>query len=227
MRALLVCLSALITALAAPSAHDVKAQDARGRFVEICRDEVLAANLGAAGWVGEECDERWVKVARSNPMADAVLSLFRLTDRPALTRADIVSRARMVTWPTSPGVADRFEGRFAGLGVLAQDAPPRMVVGWSVTGAPVPYDIVGALRARGADIDTIGCYTFGASESTNVLYVEAPGHAPFALTVYSREAPTASAQSSYSVSAAADRVIPTLDDLRRAEPFEEWQARCD
>lgn len=224
MRVALLSLAAIL--IAGPAAADAR-QDARQGFIDRCRDEILAANTAAADWVDQECDDRWVKVARSNPMVDAVLSLFQQGDPPALSQEEIRARAAMVTWPSLPGVADPFEGRFAGLGVLAEASPPRMTLAWSVRGEPVPYDVVGALRTRDADLDVIGCYGFGPSETTYVFYVVAPGHAPFALTVHSREAPTASAQSYYSVSAAADRIIPTLNDLRAAAPDLEWQGRCD
>ena len=90
----------------------------------------------------------------------------------------------------------------------------------------MPFDPVEALRVRGASVDPIGCYAFGAGESNSVWRVEAPGHAPFALTVYNREAPTASAMSHITVSADAERNIPTLGDLRAAEPGQDWMETC-
>ena len=81
-------------------------------------------------------------------------------------------------------------------------------------------------RVRGARVDPIGCYAYGAGESNSVWRVDAPGHAPFALTVYRREAPTASALSHITVSADAERNIPTLGDLRAAEPDQDWMATC-
>ena len=52
------------------------------------------------------------------------------------------------------------------------------------------------------------------------------GHTPFAMTVASRHAPTASATSYYTVSAALNGPLPTLADLRRADPDAGWNATC-
>ena len=115
----------------------------------------------------------------------------------------------------------------AGLNVEVTRTPTtRIIFNWSATGEPVPYDPVEALKVRGASVDPIGCYAYGAGEGESVWRVEAPGHAPFALRVYRREAPTASALSYLTVTADAERNIPTLGDLRTAEPDQDWMETC-
>lgn len=219
MRAVLfvACLSvAASDALAAPP--PVQARDA---FLARCRAEILAAEPGAERWVGEVCEERWTAVARSNPMIDALLSLFKAGTPAALDPADVRARASMVRWRTDA------EGQLGPLSVeTTRDPSVRLVIGWSATGEPVPYEPAEALRVRGAEVEPIGCYAYGAGESNTVWRVAAPGHAPFAMTVYRREAPTASALSHLTVSVEADRNIPSLAALRRADPDSEWKTQC-
>jgi len=82
------------------------------------------------------------------------------------------------------------------------------------------------LRTRGARVAPVGCHAFGAGESNTVYRVEAAGHVPFAMTVYRREAPTGAAWSTLTITADAERRIPTLDGLRAAEPDSDWSADC-
>lgn len=210
-------LASLSGALAAPPPLQ-----ARDQFLARCRGEILAAEPNAERWVDEACEERWTAVARSNPMVDALLSLFKTGTPAALDPADVRARAPMVRWRSAT------EGQLGPLWVeTTRDPSVRLVIGWSATGEPVPYDPAEALRVRGAEVVPIGCYAFGAGESNTVWRVAAPGHVPFALTVYRREAPTGAALSHLTVSVNAERDIPDLAALRAAEPEPDWRPRCD
>lgn len=196
------------------------AQETQDQFMARCT-QVLAETANMASYAEGACAEQWPKVTRANQMVDAILSVFVAGTPSALDPADVQRRASMVRW-TSPS-----QGRLADLNVETTRTPTTQIIfKWSATGEPVPFDPVEALRVRGARVDPIGCYAFGAGESNSVWRVEAPGHAPFALTVYNREAPTASAMSHITVSADAERNIPTLGDLRAAEPDPEWMETC-
>jgi hypothetical protein len=196
------------------------AQETQDQFMARCT-QVLAETANMASYAEGACAEQWPKVTRANQMVDAILSVFVAGTPSALDPADVQRRASMVRW-TSPS-----QGRLADLNVEVTRTPTTQIIfKWSATGEPVPFDPVEALRVRGASVDPIGCYAFGAGESNGVWRVAAPGHAPFALTVYNREAPTASAMSHITVSADAERNIPTLDDLRAAEPDPDWMQTC-
>lgn len=211
--AFLACLS---PALPTPSA----AQETRNQFMERCT-LALASSVGMQSYAEGACAEQWPKITRANQMVDAILSMFVAGTPSALDPADVQARASMVRW-RSPS-----EGRLADLDVEVARAPTvRMIFNWSAAGEPVPFDPVEALRVRGARVEPIGCYAFGAGEANSVWRVEAPGHVPFALSVYQREAPTSSALSHLAVSADAERNLPTLSDLRAAEPDRDWMESC-
>jgi len=220
MRLILGASLFVLAALGSP----VTAQDARDRFLAQCRADTLAQWPGAGG-VDEGCAERWLSVARSNPLVDILLSPFADgAPRPATAEA-LRDRAALVRW--GPATSQGMEGRLGGVDVqIPAAAPLRLVVGWGAVGEPVPYEIVDALRLRGASVDLIGCYDYGATESNSVYRIAASGHSPFAMAVYRREAPTASANSFLTVTADADGRIPTLDSLRRDEPDANWKTRC-
>ena len=198
------------------------AQETQDQFMERCTlAHAVEETANMASYGEGECGAQWIALNRANPMVDAILSVFVAGTPSALDPADVQARASMVRW-TSPS-----QGRLANLAVETTRTPTtRIVFNWSATGEPVPFDPVEALRVRGASVDPIGCYAFGAGESNGVWRVDAPGHVPFALTVYRREAPTASAMSHITVSADAERNIPTLDDLRAAEPGQDWMETC-
>lgn len=214
MRASLCVSLILIVGCASP----VASQDVRSRFLETCRSELIAANPQGAAWADQECGDRWTAAMRSNRVADALLLLFKEETAPARTAAEVRARSTPVNW-SGP------QGRLGPFVASVDDPDLALNLAWQAQGEPSPFDVPSALRVRGAQLTRIGCYGFGFGEQTHVYRVDLAGHAPFALTVYSREAPTASAFSSYSVSARADRVIPTLAQLQ-ADPDVEWRPDC-
>lgn len=214
MRASLCVSLILIVGCASP----VASQDVRSRFLETCRSELIAANPQGAAWADQECGDRWTAAMRSNPVADALLLLFKEETAPARTAAEVRARSTPVNW-SGP------QGRLGPFVASVEASDLALNLAWQAQGEPSPFDVPSALRVRGAQLTRIGCYGFGFGEQTHVYRVDLAGHAPFALTVYSREAPTASAFSTYSVSARADRIIPTLVQLQ-ADPDVEWRADC-
>ncbi|MBD7941755.1 hypothetical protein [Brevundimonas guildfordensis] len=191
-----------------------------------CRERALAQNPGA-DWADSYCAETWPAVTRSNPLVDAILAPFAQGAPAALDPADVRARTAAVRWlPARPG-AQAFEGAIGSVRAVARRAPTAVLeLSWTAVGEPVPYEVVEALRTRGARVSPIGCYAFGAGESNTVYRVEAAGHVPFAMTVYRREAPTANAWSTLTITADAERNIPTLDSLRAAERDSEWTTDC-
>lgn len=191
-------------------------EETREQFMSRCT-MARAETANMESYADGSCAETWTALNRANPMLDAILSVFVAGTPSALDPADVQRRASIVRW-TSPS-----EGQLSGLKVEVTRTPTtRIVFNWSAMGAPVPYDPVEALRVRGAQVYPIGCYALGAGETHGVWRVDAPGHAPFALSVYRREAPTASALSALTVSADAERNLPTLGDLMAAEPDQNW-----
>jgi hypothetical protein len=214
----------LTAAGAALSAPVAAPQDARDHFLSRCRERTLAQNPGA-DWAASYCAETWPAVTRSNPLVDAILSSFAEGAPAALDPADVKARPD----------AQAFEGALGPVKVVARRGPTTLLelgwttlleLGWTAVGEPVPYEIVEALRTRDAVVMPIGCYAFGVGESNTVYRVEAAGRVPFAMTVYRREAPTGSAWSSLTITADAERHIPTLSSLKAAEPDAEWTADC-
>lgn len=220
MRAALFVASLACLGLPAVAATPAAAQETQDQFMARCA-QTLSETAGMESYANGACGEKWVTVTRANQMVDALLSLFVAGTPSALDPADVQARASTVRWRSAS------EGQLAGLNVETTRTPTtRIAFRWSAAGEPVPYDPVEALRVRGANVDPIGCYMLGVGESNSVWRVEAPGHVPFALSIYRREAPTASALSQLTASADAERNIPTLGDLRAAEPDQDWMATC-
>ena len=110
------------------------------------------------------------------------------------------------------------------LSVQVDRAGPSLNFYWSEAGQPIPYNIVEALRARGAEVTMVGCYALGTGENNESYRVAAPGRAPFALSVYGRMAPVASANSFYNVGAMLSGQVKTLAQLRREDST--WALTC-
>lgn len=226
MRGLLILTVLAGAACSAPPATaTATAQESESQFIARCRRDVVADDPRAADWAHDSCVESWGRIAAAGPMLDTLLPLFASGAAPATTPAAIRAALPTLRW-TQAGADDAVASAPLGdLTVQILNAPPgRIRFGWSKVGEPVPYDVVEALRSRGARLTPVGCYAFGAGESNTAWRVDLPGHAPFGLTVYRREAPTANAWSMLTISADADRRIPTLSGLMAEEPGGDWTA---
>ncbi|MBN9481112.1 MAG: hypothetical protein J0I52_12800 [Bordetella sp.] len=216
-------LAAAATVLPASAAPP---QDAREQFLSRCRERTLAQNPGA-DWADSYCAETWPAVTRSNPLVDVLLSPFAEGTPAALEPADVKARATAVRWQAARPGAQAFEGALGPVKAEARRGPPtQLMLSWTAVGEPIPYEVEEALRVRGAQVEPIGCYAYGAGESNAVYRVEAAGRVPFALTVYRREAPTGSAWSYLTLTVDAERRIPTFEGLKAAEADPAWTTDC-
>lgn len=217
--------AALFILVALACSTPALAQEGESQFVARCRREVVADDPRSAEWAHDVCQDHWRRIAAAAPMLDAALPLFTTDAAPAATPEALRAALPDFRWMGAAADDARWTAMTGDLAVEILKTPPgRLRFGWSQAGAPVPYDVVEALRSRGARLTPIGCYAYGASESNTVWRVDLAGHAPFALSVYRREAPTAEAWSTLTVGFDADRRIPTLAGLRAADPGGDWTA---
>jgi hypothetical protein len=208
MRAVaIVVLASVIVACGQPAAPggEAAAQGASGgggqaAFVERCIGEMVAQNPESRRWAPEECGQNWERVVAAGPMADAILA------------------AAGGTMP-SPGRMGR------DLDVTVDGAARSVSFGWSQTGAIIPYDVVGALRERFADVAMIGCGQYGVGEFSKAYRVTPRGGAAFQLGIYDRMAPTANAESFYNVTATLNGRVMTRAQLAASDGME-WTERC-
>jgi hypothetical protein len=98
---------------------------------------------------------------------------------------------------------------------------------WGKVGEPIPYDIPEAMRVKGARLTEVACMNLGGGEQSHIYRVDYAGKPTFGLTVYEREAPTASANSSYTATADLKGPAPTLASVKRTPDGADYQARCD
>jgi hypothetical protein len=197
--------------------------NAQAAYQERCLAELVAQNPGAREWGPGQCQQQWETIVAAGPIADAILAAA-----PSSGAADtttVRSRLTGVRWDARP------EGALIASGVLADvvsvqidRAGPSLNFYWSEVGALIPFDAVEALRVRGAEATMVGCSQLGTGEFNRVYRVAAPERAPFMLAIYDRTAPTANANSSYSVSMNLAGQMQTLAQLRR--DGSEWSERC-
>lgn len=166
------------------------ARGGQAAFVQACTAELVAQNPQAAGWAPDECAARWERVTAAGPMAEAILLA---ADGGAAPRA----------------------GQFGPrVDVTSTAAARGFGLNWQEAGAPIPYDVIGALRERGAASSLIGCMQLGAGEFNRAFSVTPAGGTAFQLTIYERSAPTADAFSIYGVEANLSGRVQTLAQLR-------------
>jgi hypothetical protein len=190
---------------AAPPAQPVSQAD----FVARCRRELVARNASAARWADEACRDNWSKVVASGAAADLLTAVVpRPGERPTL--AGVRSAAADVRWSARPESGQLASGRLRDLtvSVSGPGAPAEVSVGWQKVGAEIPYDVAGALQARGARVQLAACQKLGVGEGEKTYSVSLADRAPFALTVFQRTAPTGDAWSSYSATARLDGRLP-------------------
>jgi len=83
------------------------------------------------------------------------------------------------------------------------------------------------MKIRGARLTEVACLNLGGGEQSHVYRVDYAGRPTFGLTVYGRDAPTASANSSYTATADLKGPAPTLASVKRQPDGADYQARCD
>ena len=139
------------------------------------------------------------------PAADVLLAILPGPGQKP-TLASVKRQAAGVRWAASPQAPYLANGTLGAQEVLVEGrgAPSTVAVAWSKIGAPIPYDVVSALRQRGVRLTQVSCEKTGAGEGERVYAGSAPGKAPFTLTTYQREAPTGGALSRYSAAIGLD-----------------------
>lgn len=190
---------ALVTAGPAPVPL-VVAPGARARFLADCRQAYVSRSADAVRWVDEQCAVDWVKIDASAAATDALLAALPASAGEAVPLAMLRQRLVGIRWAakqrsrelSASGRLGKFE-----LSVTGAPAARTLGVNWSEVGAEPPYDIVGAMRARGVKLIELACEEFGAGEWQRVFSGSAPGRAPFRLEVGQRVAPFANSTSYY------------------------------
>lgn len=202
----------LVIAGCGTAAAGTAATEDEAAFRARCREEVLRAQPDAATWVDSQCDVRWQQAGAAAPMAEALLALAPEAGGAAPTREDMRARLSAVRWTSES------EGQ---LGDLAVQLPAagRISFGWQETGVDGRYNVIEALRIRGVTLRPLGCPDYpGASMGMEkVMAAEPPGHAPFALAVYSRPSPTGFEPAVYAVDADFSGRMPDMAALRAGD----------
>lgn len=152
------------------------------------------------------------ELSPSAPLVDAILAAVPATPG-AIDPASIPTRVTSVAWRARPDGSLAAQGALGNVEAQVMRTPPSFGLMWGATGEPIPYDVVSELRARGATVTLVGCQAFGMGENNQSYVVVAPGHAPFGLGIYAREAPTASAGAFYNVGVDLTGRPPTLASL--------------
>lgn len=234
--ALLAAVAAAVACVPAASASPVPAvaANARATHGERCSQEQrLAYPQMAANAIASTCDYLWVKIEAAGPVADALLAAVPARPGERITLADLGARMPAARWNTDSPVTGAARAAATGrLGALdawvdgTASAATALTLSWTEVGADTPYDLPGALAARGAKVEPLGCYHFGPSEVNAVYIVTAPGRPPFALTTYTRGAPFAQSTAQQNMSVALDGVLPTRASLRAEHRDPPWMDPC-
>ncbi|WP_199554392.1 hypothetical protein [Sandaracinobacteroides hominis] len=201
----------------APAALPMAA-NAKASFTAQCRKEILADDPRNAKWVDGHCAEMWTRVVTAGPAADALLNAIPAS--PGISLAEAKARMTGVRWGRTqpPSLASGKLGQLD-VNIDGKGMPQSASAGWMAVGQPTPYDVPGAMMARGAKLTLMSCEKMGVGEGQKLWAGSAPGRAPFTLTVDSREAPTASANSFYSASVSLDGRTPRKGSLAQCREF--------
>lgn len=214
-RLLVSCATALALlgsmALASEAVDPFPMIETETAYLERCERELLEANPAATSWAPAECHSRWQAVGAAGPMAAALLTLSRSGIPSPLSGADVRTLLTTVQWSSAE------TGTLGDLSVtLSAVTPPAIAFAWYEIGAYGRYHLIDALRSRGATLRTLGCpqYPGASMGQEKVLRVDTADGATFAISVYSRGAPTAIEPGIYEVNADFSGVIPTREGLQ-------------
>lgn len=184
---------------AAPAPLEVS-PEARPRFLAECRQAYVSRSADAARWADEQCVADWGKITASAAATDTLLAALPASADEAVLLATLRQRLAGVRWASKPRSRElSASGRLGQFEVSVTGAPAAKTLGmnWMEVGAEPPYDIVGAMRARGVTLTEIACEEFGAGEWQRAFSGSAPGRAPFRLELAQRTAPFANSNSYY------------------------------
>ncbi len=223
--ALIIAMSAALIACGQPnsSAAAQGGNETQADYIARCTADMVAQNPRAGEWAPAQCQQQWETIVAAGPMAEAILAAAPVSG--AADPTTLRTRLAMIQWDARPEGTLIASGRMGrALSVQVDRAGPSLNFYWSEAGAMIPYDVLGALRARGAEVTMVGCYAMGMGENNESYRVVAAGRAPFALSVYGRMAPTANANSFYNVGAGLSGRVQTLAQLRGEDSS--WNATC-
>jgi len=205
---------------AAPSAPPTEAQ-----FLAECRK--IYADADDAQSAEAICAEQWGFEQTNQDLANTALIAVGAAPLEAQSVAALLPG---VTWRAPEGGAAA-NGALGPLDVRVEASQPTsLVFSWGAVGTPIPYDAKYALESRGVRFESVACQAFGASESTEVFVATPRGGAPFGVTIYRREAPTASAHAFYTVTLDLSGAAPTTESAlapARAQGDTSWAESCD
>ncbi len=231
----IAALAALVLAVAcsrgAPAVDGAARAEAQARAVETqeafiarCTRETIASNPQSRAWAQSSCEQTWEIVAAAGPLADTILAAAPETAVPADLTA-LRARLTAIRWSaraTPPALAN---GTLRDLAVSLNRAPPALSFAWQSNGQTVPYDLAQALRGRGATLTLVACQSYGGPyEVVRLFRVEAPGKAPFGLSIYAVDAATATSYAAFTASLDLSGAAPTLARARASGG--DWAPRC-
>ncbi len=214
----------------AAAAANASAHENRAAFMVRCKRETIAAYAGAARQAESICSSKWDMVTATAAVADALLSATPAAgarfDVPTARKSlpNVRWRARPAQGQVASGLLSGGEAGNVEFGLTTAPAPGAAVSWEGGQGELIPFELQEALKVRGATLTMIGCLDYGAAEGGRVYRVNAPGKAPFALSIYFRSAAVASQSSSFGASTDVGTRLPTLASLR--SDGSEWQASC-
>lgn len=192
--------------------------EARPRFLADCRQTYVSRSADAARWADEQCVADWGKIEASAAVTDALLAALSATPGEVVALAALRQRLAGVRWAARPGGRGlSASGRLGEFEVSVTGSPAAKTLGvnWSEVGAEPPYDIVGAMRARGVTLTELACEEFGSGEWQRVFAGHAPGRAPFRLELGQRVAPFANSNSYYGATIDLSGRVPAPSAARQ------------
>lgn len=192
--------------------------EARLRFLADCRQTYVSRSADAARWADEQCVADWGKIEASAAATDALLAALSATPGEVVALAALRQRLAGVRWAARPGGRGlSASGRLGEFEVSVTGSPAAKTLGvnWSEVGAEPPYDIVGAMRARGVTLTELACEEFGSGEWQRVFAGHAPGRAPFRLELGQRVAPFANSNSYYGATIDLSGRVPAPSAARQ------------
>jgi hypothetical protein len=216
-----------------PSAAAGGSPETQAQFVPRCARERMAKYKGLKESIAtSSCQEIWKMAQASMPAANGLLAVGGGAPGPmtqAAVRTAITGAGPGVVWGGAVGKGMPASGKIGQWQVQlhGQTLIDNVAYAWAKVGQPIPYDVVEAMKIKGAHLTEVACQNLGGGEGTHVYKVDFAGRPTFGLTVYGREAPTASANSSYSATADLKGPAPTLAALKRTPDGADYQAKCD
>lgn len=179
-------------------------------FLAQCQGEILSVQPSAAPWVDDHCRTLWSRAVATASMAEVILALMPAAGSGLLSASEARAQLSMVQWSSeTTGTLD--EAR-----VDLSDTGSRISFYWQQQGMASPYNIIDALRIRGATLRTLGCpqYPGATMGREKVMLAELEGQSSFLITVYTRPAPTGTEQGLYQVDVDFSGEIPGMAALQ-------------